>query len=113
MLTQTFYNVGVLVYWVGNHAYIATTLCENLDKPELKCDGKCYLKKNLSAGDEGPKQSKVPAPNLKKGAEVAACIFEKTLQPRIEFRPELSVLIPSEPELVQLVRAQDIFHPPG
>lgn len=30
-----------------NYNYIKTTLCENKEKPVLKCDGKCYLAKQL------------------------------------------------------------------
>lgn len=30
-----------------NYDYISTRLCENRDKPELNCNGKCYLKKKL------------------------------------------------------------------
>lgn len=37
----------VLDYWV-NYKYIANELCENQDKPELECNGKCHLKKELA-----------------------------------------------------------------
>ncbi len=31
-----------------NYNYIVNVLCVNKDKPEMHCDGKCYLKKELS-----------------------------------------------------------------
>ena len=31
-----------------NYKYIATVLCVNKDKPEMHCNGKCYLMKELS-----------------------------------------------------------------
>ncbi len=34
--------------YVINYDYIVNVLCENKDKPELKCDGKCYLSKQLA-----------------------------------------------------------------
>ena len=37
----------VLEYY-ANYEYIATTLCENRDKPALACNGKCYLQKELT-----------------------------------------------------------------
>ena len=37
----------VLDYWV-NYKYIANELCENQDKPEIECNGKCHLKKELA-----------------------------------------------------------------
>ncbi len=34
--------------YIVNYDYIVNVLCENKDKPELKCDGKCYLAKQLA-----------------------------------------------------------------
>ena len=33
--------------YVVNYDYIANVLCENKDKPQLQCNGKCYLAKQL------------------------------------------------------------------
>ncbi|REA60144.1 hypothetical protein DSL64_15840 [Dyadobacter luteus] len=38
---------GTIAYFNVNRAYIAKTLCENRSRPELKCNGKCYLAKIL------------------------------------------------------------------
>ncbi|GAB3554696.1 hypothetical protein [Spirosoma fluminis] len=38
---------GTIAYYQVNKAYIARVLCENRSKPELHCDGKCYLAKKL------------------------------------------------------------------
>ena len=35
-----------------NHAYIAKVLCVNRDKPQMHCDGKCFLKKDISRAAE-------------------------------------------------------------
>lgn len=40
---------GTIAYFHANRAYIARVLCENRDKPELHCDGQCYLAKKLKA----------------------------------------------------------------
>ncbi len=37
------------MYYNANKAYIARVLCENRDRPQLHCDGKCYLAKKLKA----------------------------------------------------------------
>ena len=37
----------VFEYFI-NYDYIVEVLCINKDKPELECDGKCYLKEQLS-----------------------------------------------------------------
>lgn len=38
----------VLEYFV-NYDYIVTELCENKEKPELECNGKCHLAKELAS----------------------------------------------------------------
>ena len=40
---------GTLAYYQVNKAYIARVLCQNRDKPQLHCDGKCYLARQLKA----------------------------------------------------------------
>ncbi len=37
-----------IVEYVTNYDYIVTVLCENRDKPELQCNGQCYLSKQLA-----------------------------------------------------------------
>jgi len=41
--------------YVVNYEYISTVLCENKDKPELNCCGKCHLKKELANASESEK----------------------------------------------------------
>lgn len=44
-----------LLEYMVNYEYIANELCENKDKPELKCNGKCHLKKELAKVSEEEK----------------------------------------------------------
>ncbi|MBK1894379.1 hypothetical protein [Chryseobacterium paridis] len=37
-----------IMEYVANYNYIVETLCINKDKPELNCNGKCYLSKELA-----------------------------------------------------------------
>ncbi len=72
IVAQAFYNAGVTAYWLANRAYIASALCENRDKPQSKCNGKCYLKKKLAqAPDNQNANSSSKALDLKKGIELA------------------------------------------
>jgi len=50
-----------------NQKYIAAMLCENRDKPQLHCNGKCYLMKKLKDAEE--KEKKQEQANLKKGTQ--------------------------------------------
>lgn len=44
-----------VVEYIVNYHYIATELCENKAKPEMHCDGKCHLKKELAKASEEEK----------------------------------------------------------
>lgn len=46
--TMLFKPLWPVVDYVANYEYIIEVLCENKDKPELKCNGKCYLGKQLA-----------------------------------------------------------------
>lgn len=48
--------------YVLNYHYIATELCENKNKPELECNGKCHLKKELAKAYKND----IPSSNEKK-----------------------------------------------
>lgn len=45
MLTKPLWPV---VDYVVNYNYIVNVLCENKDKPEMECNGKCHLGKELA-----------------------------------------------------------------
>ena len=44
-----------------NYDYISTQLCENRARPELRCNGKCYVKKEILkfSENQNAKESKV------------------------------------------------------
>ncbi|MBD2756480.1 hypothetical protein [Spirosoma validum] len=48
-LLPTVSQWGTIAYYHVNKDYIARVLCENRDKPQLHCDGQCYLAKQLKA----------------------------------------------------------------
>ncbi|KAA9355182.1 MULTISPECIES: hypothetical protein [Larkinella] len=52
ILLPLFSQWGTIAYYHANKAYIAKVLCENRAKPELHCDGQCYLAKKLTAQQE-------------------------------------------------------------
>jgi hypothetical protein len=49
VLLPTISPWGTIAYYHANRDYIAKALCENRSRPELHCDGKCYLAKKLKA----------------------------------------------------------------
>ena len=52
------YNVGFILYYELNLDYIVANYCVNKDKPELKCNGKCYLMQHLQLKEASKKQEK-------------------------------------------------------
>lgn len=49
---QTFSRFVIEASYLINKGYISKYLCENKNHPELKCCGKCYLKKQLKKQDK-------------------------------------------------------------
>ena len=45
-------NVSKLAWYELNKDYITELFCVNKDKPELKCHGKCHLKKQVESQDK-------------------------------------------------------------
>lgn len=52
MVLYTFSQAIIVADFLLNQAEIAATLCENKDKPEMKCNGKCHLMKELNKDEE-------------------------------------------------------------
>ncbi len=48
----TFSQVLVVASFLSNRTFIAKNLCENIDRPELECNGKCFLMKKLKEDEE-------------------------------------------------------------
>lgn len=49
---QSFRHYAVLAEFYLNRDYIAKNLCENRNKPQLHCNGKCHLKKQLQKEEQ-------------------------------------------------------------
>ena len=62
---QLFYQTGYMVYFTLYQDSIIAKHCVNKNQPELKCDGKCHLKKmvNIEQEKEEPQQ-KTTLPDL-------------------------------------------------
>lgn len=61
--------------YIMNYDYISNVLCENKDKPELECDGKCYLADMLAK--ESEQGQKNPFNQKQFSSEIQiVCFFE-------------------------------------
>jgi hypothetical protein len=52
--------VGILSNYLAQYKYYVEVLCENKNKPELKCNGKCHLAKELKTVEEDPEKPELP-----------------------------------------------------
>lgn len=67
-LLQTFSRTAVVIEFYANQGYIAKYLCENKNKPKLKCCGKCHLRKKLKQEDS--KDEENPERKLENKVEI-------------------------------------------
>ena len=51
LMVHTFSQVLIVGQFLANQSFIAEELCENQDKPELECNGQCYLMKQLQKAE--------------------------------------------------------------
>ena len=66
LLSSILDKLFVYAEFKSNQAYIAENLCENRDRPELNCKGKCYLMKKLKDAED--KEKKQESQTQKKGS---------------------------------------------
>lgn len=101
-----------IISYAVNYEYISTELCENKDEPEMNCNGKCHLKKELAKEI----QQNNPVSESKKinfvetsllfCLEILPFTFEKTF-----FEEENQKLVYYS-NLYQEENTFSIFHPP-
>jgi len=92
-----------------NQKFIAAKLCENRDKPEMHCNGKCYLMKKLKEAEEKEKKQEQAA--QKKGIQ-DFCIVNNPLV--ITFQAlKLKKQKPANLPFKLPKISTEIFHPPS
>ena len=67
----------VLSYFV-NYEYIANELCENQDKPEMECNGKCHLKKELAKASSEENSNSKDKKSVNK-QEIEVLFYQNTI----------------------------------
>jgi len=100
---------SVLVYlgFEANKKYIAKELCENKNKPQLNCNGKCYLMKKLKQAQD--KEQKQEQQSQK--SQVQDAVVNKPLVFKQYAFAEINFHIPFSTGMPQSIK-NSIFHPP-
>lgn len=71
-----------VVDYIINYDYISKVLCENKDKPQMHCNGKCHLMKEMAKASE---QEKPISPNKKSNIQEQEVLFFQEIK-SVEFK---------------------------
>lgn len=107
------YHISPYVYYFICKEQIIKEHCENKLKPQLKCDGKCHLKKEIVKKEkENPNNNKRPKPEPKKqhNYKIQFCQLPFDLQLNHSTRYSLHYLYYHNNTLCKV--NLDIEHPP-
>ncbi len=93
--------------------FIVANLCENKNRPQLHCDGKCYLAKRIASLDEQEKRQAEKT--------YMSRLIDQVMDQRADFsfaqQPVLAELLPCAvfslaSSFTPRIAVDDIFHPP-
>jgi len=103
-------NLSPLFVMAGfelNQNYIAAELCVNKDKPQLHCNGKCYLMKKLKQAEEKEQKQERQLQKIQLQEPV---YYTPVLFQQYDFT-EIQLYIPVSTGM-PLSMVNSIFHPP-
>lgn len=99
--------------YIVNYEYIVAELCENKAKPELKCNGKCHLAKELAKASESEKPISSNKKNsLHQEIEILFCNKIEGLNFAINRIFSKKVTTTFYQNCYRSVTSYSIFHPP-
>jgi hypothetical protein len=102
-----------VIDYIVNYEYISTQLCENIEKPELKCNGKCHLMKELSKASEDEKPiNSNKKQNTKQEVEVLFCETISTLNIKFLLNFDANEVFSFYQNFYFSERTGSIFRPP-
>ncbi len=110
---QVLVKVAIIGWYELNKDYIAKNLCENRDKPQMKCCGKCYLRKQLKKAEDGTDANGKQAP----GKNIKIELAEFVVPQRISIPSFYTAAAHHYNPIMQHMHGFDplvnIFHPPS
>lgn len=101
-----------VIDYVVNYDYIATVLCVNKAKPQMHCNGKCHLMKEMAKESESEKPI---SSDKKNGASENEILFFQVLQPFKSIQagyPSPIKMNVNYSNLYSYLNSTRVFHPP-
>ena len=101
-----------IIEYMANYDYIATVVCENKDQPELACNGKCYLTKQLAKDASDEQENPLNKSNKTEIPQII--IFEELVDYKLDVfvQARQPVEIKAKPNLYNNLFSFEILHPP-
>ena len=93
-----------------NKKYIAEVLCKNKDKPEMHCNGKCYLKEQLKKANDVPENEPLPVPVFSNIKELITLLYEQ--DPFCLKQKDIGHIMVTYIANYKFLFDSSIFHPP-
>ncbi|OJW78561.1 MAG: hypothetical protein BGO69_00815 [Bacteroidetes bacterium 46-16] len=109
---QTMVKVAIIGWYELNKDYIAKNLCENRDKPQMKCCGKCYLHKQLKKAEDGSSNDK-QGPSKTTKIELAEFVIPHKINIPYFTAPDTHQYNPAMQHMHGFDPLVNIFHPPA
>lgn len=112
---KDFTALGWNCWYLINKDYVARELCVNKSKPQMHCNGKCHLAKQLKKLEESPTSDQKPAPSSQLKLREVNWIAQEASAPIVLF----PTIIPSEKKHWFLQNRAPrsvsfpVFHPPS
>ena len=82
MFLQSFSRFVIEADYFINIAYIVKNMCVNTEKPQMHCNGKCYLSKKMK--EQAKQEQQVP---LAKKVKFDTDLFYTSVIPRLDVTP--------------------------
>lgn len=100
-----------VVDYIINYDYISEVLCVNKDRPELECNGKCYLMQSLAKAAE--KENDQKKDNSVKKVEIPTLFNETIDAPKLQVAVDShSDNFPDGADQYKHLDSSNFFHPP-
>lgn len=113
-VTPLLLRFGIMTNYLVQYNYYAEVLCENQDKPEMECNGKCALMQELDIADDGntdqaplfPKLKTNEVPAILPNDLISFCAYQTSeaalFKPLFEALPIMVIQVEEEPPTLQL-----------
>lgn len=103
--------VAPVLDYCFNYQYIVTQLCVNKDKPQLKCNGKCYLMQQLlKQGKEDQESKKTSRIQLENYPIGFVMFLRLKKQPSLVYQEAVNTFYFNP---YQFLEVREHFHPPS